>query len=143
MFRPNYFHENMLKNTINQISVLNVYREQDQFTLVVIYSDTVCSLNIVFFFPKNFQYFVISPLPALRCYWLYRKWPANRSDCTLRSDELLSFKKGIWLAVNLERTQFLMNTLYFQLRNGKNIRVLLELCNESFYQWFDQKQHLA
>ena len=37
------------------------------------------------FFPKNFQYFATFPPPALGSYWLYRKWPANKSDWTLRS----------------------------------------------------------
>ena len=36
-------------------------------------------------FSKNFQYFVTSPSPALGCYWLYGKWPANRSECTIIS----------------------------------------------------------
>ena len=42
-------------------------------------------------FSTNFQYFATSPSPALGCYRLYRKWPVNRSDCTLiscRSDFL-------------------------------------------------------
>ena len=43
---------------------------------------TGCSLNIVFF-SKNSRKFVTSPSPALVCYWLYKKLPANRSDCTL------------------------------------------------------------
>ena len=28
---------------------------------------------------------VFSPSPSLGCYWLYRKWPPNRNECTLRS----------------------------------------------------------
>ena len=36
----------------------------------------------VFFF-KNSRKFATSPSPALGCYWLYKKLPANRSDCTL------------------------------------------------------------
>ena len=43
---------------------------------------TGCSSNIVFF-PKNSRKFATSPSPALGCYWLYKKLPANRSDCTL------------------------------------------------------------
>ena len=40
-------------------------------------------VNIVGFFFKNCQNFAASPLPVLGCYWLFRKWPANRSDRTL------------------------------------------------------------
>ena len=47
------------------------------------------------FFSKNFHYFVTSPSSALGCDWLYRKWPANKSNCTLRSDELLSYMHGM------------------------------------------------
>ena len=36
-------------------------------------------------FPNKFHNFAISPTPQLGCYWLYRKWSANRSTCTLRS----------------------------------------------------------
>ena len=43
---------------------------------------TGCSLNIVLFY-KNSRKFATSPSPALGCYWLYKKSPANRSDCTL------------------------------------------------------------
>ena len=51
---------------------------------------TECSLNIVFF-SKNFSIFSTSPSWALDCYWLYRKWPANKSNCTvLYTDELLT-----------------------------------------------------
>ena len=45
-------------------------------------SSTGCSLNIEFF-SKNSRKFATSPSPALGCYWLYKKLPANRSDCTL------------------------------------------------------------
>ena len=41
--------------------------------------------HILCFFPKNSQYFATSPSPALVCYWLYSKCPANKSDCSLRS----------------------------------------------------------
>ena len=41
-----------------------------------------CSEKNVFFF-KNFQYFATSTSPSMGCYWLFQKWPANRSDCTL------------------------------------------------------------
>ena len=43
---------------------------------------TGCSSNIVFF-SENPRKFATSPSPALGCYWLYKKFPANRSDCTL------------------------------------------------------------
>ena len=36
------------------------------------------------FFSKNSQKFVTSPPPALGCYWLYKKCPANRSDWDTR-----------------------------------------------------------
>ena len=45
-------------------------------------SSTGCSLNIVFFC-QDFLKFATSPSPALGCYWLYKKLPANRSDCAL------------------------------------------------------------
>ena len=35
------------------------------------------------FFSKNSRKFATSPSPALGCYWLYKKLPANRSDCTI------------------------------------------------------------
>ena len=74
---------------------------------------TECSLNIVFF-SKNFQYFAFSPSPALGCYWLERKWPANRRDCTLRFQircvALLQAGGGLqWIG---KKTQFWMSTLY-------------------------------
>ena len=34
-------------------------------------------------FSKNSRKFATSPSPALGCYWLYKKLPANRSDCTI------------------------------------------------------------
>ena len=58
------------------------------------------------FLSKNLQNnFATSPSPALLgCYWLYTKWPANRSDCTLRS-ELFSY-----LLCELgKNTQFFLN----------------------------------
>ena len=39
---------------------------------------TGCLLN-----SKNSRKFATSPSPALGCYWLYKKLPAIRSDCTL------------------------------------------------------------
>ena len=48
---------------------------------MTVYS-TGCSLNIVYF-SKNSRKFATSPSPVLGCYWLYKKLPANRSDCTL------------------------------------------------------------
>ena len=44
------------------------------------YGHRVCS---VCFLSKNSRKFATSPSPALGCYWLYKKLPANRSDCTL------------------------------------------------------------
>ena len=34
------------------------------------------------FSSKNSGKFATSPSPALGCYWLYKKWRANRRDCT-------------------------------------------------------------
>ena len=34
-------------------------------------------------FSKKSRKFANSPSPALGCYWLYKKLPANMSDCTL------------------------------------------------------------
>ena len=65
-------------------------------------------------FSKNFHYLATSPSPALGFYWLYKKWSANKSDCSLRSLTKTSSSptcRGC-VAVNLEKTQFLMNTLY-------------------------------
>ena len=36
----------------------------------------------ILFLSKNFQNFETSSSPALGYYWLYRKWPANWSNCT-------------------------------------------------------------
>ena len=45
---------------------------------------TGCSINIVcFFLSKNSRNIATSPSSALGCYWLYKKLPAIRSDCTL------------------------------------------------------------
>ena len=41
---------------------------------------TPCSYRM---FIKYFRKFAPSPSPALGCYWLYKKLPASRSDCTL------------------------------------------------------------
>ena len=62
-------------------------------------------------FPKNFQYFATSPSQRPGCFWLYKKWPANKCDCTLRSDELISYMQRIGCS-KFEEKQFLMNTLY-------------------------------
>ena len=43
---------------------------------------------------KNFQHFATSPSPAPGCYWLYTKWPANRSYCIL-TFELFSYLQGM------------------------------------------------
>ena len=69
------------------------------------------------FFSKNFQYFAFSPSPALGCYWLDRKWPANRSDCTLRFQirwvALLQAGGGLqWIG---KKHIFFMNTLYVKI----------------------------
>ena len=41
-----------------------------------------CSLNILFF-SQEFSKVCHLSLARTRCYWLYKKLPANRSDCTL------------------------------------------------------------
>ena len=38
---------------------------------------------IKYCFSQSYRKFATSPSPALSCYWLYEKLPANRSDCTL------------------------------------------------------------
>ena len=71
-------------------------------------SCTGCSLNIVGFFSKNFQIFVTSPSSVLGCYWSFRKWPANRSDCALRSLRKMSWFptwRG-YVAVKLKKNSF-------------------------------------
>ena len=63
---------------------------------------------------SSVRYFVTYPLPALGCYWLYRKWPANKSGCTVRSLLRMRCSPTLWrwVAVNWKEKQFLMNTLY-------------------------------
>ena len=39
--------------------------------------------TVIVYFSKNSRKFATSPSPVLGCYWLYKKLPANRSDCTL------------------------------------------------------------
>ena len=59
----------------------------------VVFSESDLILSLAYYrvfikycvFFENAKYFATSPSPALGCYWLYRKWPANKSDCTLRS----------------------------------------------------------
>ena len=57
-------------------------RTPPRSTCLLCSSNTGCSLNIVFF-SKNSRKFATSSSPAIDCYWLYKKLPANRSDCTL------------------------------------------------------------
>ena len=57
---------------------------------------TGCSINI-FFFPRILQKFATSPSLALGCYWLYKKLPANRSDCTL------AFRWKLWRSQRCRR----------------------------------------
>ena len=46
---------------------------------------TGCSKKNVFF-SKNFKYFETSTTPALLgCYWLYKIWPANKSNTLITS----------------------------------------------------------
>ena len=57
--------------------------------------------------------FATSPSPSLGCHWLYKIWPADRSDCTPRSlvDMIGSLSWRVRVAVNWEKTIFL-NTPY-------------------------------
>ena len=43
---------------------------------------------------------------ALGCFWLYRKWPANRSECTLNSPARMSRVRVKWIKKKI------LNTLY-------------------------------
>ena len=56
-------------------------------------------------FSLNFQNFATSPSQTLGYYWLYRNWPVNSSDCTLRSFERMrsspTGREGV--AVNLQK----------------------------------------
>ena len=64
-------------------------------------------------FSKNSRRFATSPSPEFGwCYWLYKKLPANRSDCTLalrwelwRSITAMLAMEG-WVAVNWKNTFF-------------------------------------
>ena len=54
-------------------------------------------------FSKNSQKFATSPSPALGCYWLYKKLPANNSDCTLALRwELWRSLTAIWAREGLQ-----------------------------------------
>ena len=53
------------------------------------YVSTGCSLNIVGFFSRMLT--ILRPF-LRRCYWSFRKWPANGSACTLRSLESCELK---------------------------------------------------
>ena len=61
---------------------------------------------------KIVSFFLLPPLP--RCFWSFRKWPTNRSDCTLRSLSRISWSptcRGMGCS-DLGKTYFLINTLY-------------------------------
>ena len=74
-------------------------------------------LNIVFF-SKNSRKFATSPSPALGCYLLYKKLPANRSEYTLALRRVRALKVSYsdvgegGVVVICEKTQFFLNTLY-------------------------------
>ena len=74
------------------------------------------------FFSKNIRKFATSPSPILGCYWLYKKLPANRSDCTLelRSELLQRCRRGRGCSELWKNTIF-PNNLYN--RNCEAIRL--------------------
>ena len=70
-----------------------------------------CLLNILFF--PSFHYFGTSPSPSLCCYWLFRKWPANKSDCTLNQKSCSPAGRE-WVACSeLEKNTKNMENLVF------------------------------
>ena len=77
---------------------------------IILYTE--CSLNSVFFSILGDLSFAITKLPLVvqkmvsQYEWLYRY---TQISCT---DELLFYMQGIWVAVNWEKTQYLMNSLY-------------------------------
>ena len=74
-------------------------------------------------FPRIFHYFGTSPSPTLGWYWLYRKWQANKSDCTLRSDELISYMQGMGCRELGKNTIFIAHPVGFE----SQYKVLIDL----------------
>ena len=68
--------QNYFKKILKMIFIERVF-------FLIFYSHIQGIHYILCFFSKNSRKFATSPSPALGCYWLYKKWPANRSDCTL------------------------------------------------------------
>ena len=117
----NIFSYNININTyINNKIYARVYKwKQHEHYQIVNKTYTIHTLHKIYtyIYLSIVQYFATSPLPALDCYLLYRKWQANKSDCTnctLRSQirrVLLSYMQGMRRS-KLKKPQFLMNTLY-------------------------------
>ena len=85
-------------------------RDGTRFSNTQNHACTGCSLNIVFF-SKTPRKFATSPSPALGCYWLYKKLPATR--IVLRAFKVSNSDVGEGgVAVNCEKAQFFLNTLY-------------------------------
>ena len=68
-------------------------------------------------FSKNSRKFATSPTPALGCYWFYKNYQpmgvALHSRCVESFEGLLQQYVGEGgVAVNCEKTQFFLNTLY-------------------------------
>ena len=55
------------------------------------YSYIRCSGKYKFFFQELSKFCDLSCAPALGWYFFFRKWPANSSDCTLRSPARMSW----------------------------------------------------
>ena len=62
------------------------------------------------FFFRGFSKVCFVSLASTRLLLVVQKIPANRSDCTLACVQ--SFEGGGGVAVNCEKTQFFLNTLY-------------------------------
>ena len=76
-------------------------------------------------FSKNSRKFATSPSPALGCYWLYKKLPANRSDCTLalhwelwRSLTAMKAREGLQWIVKKHNFSWTPCTKYIQVQNN-------------------------
>ena len=74
----------------------------------------ICFQEKFLFFPKNVT--AMNPSTALGCYWSFRKWPANTSDCTLAlrwqlcSDTYVDETDGLqWILKNQSFLEYPVN----------------------------------
>ena len=80
--------------------------------VLTVLAATGCSSNIVFS-----KKFATSPRPLLLLLLAVQEWSTNKSDCphgSLARMSCSSTCKG-WVAVHCEKSQFLINTLYYRL----------------------------